>query len=525
MSYLSAPMSAPVWLALPPEVHSASLHAGPGPGPLLAAAEAWSSLGAAYASTAEELSGLLTTVQADAWQGSSAERYLAAHEPYLNWLSDSAANSATTAGLHQTTAGAYSTALAAMPTLAELATNHTVHATLVATNFFGVNTIPIALNEADYVRMWVQAAETMSVYQAVAGSALAAVPPTASAPPIVSPAGKTAATSASTATTTAPSPSWQDQLATLLSYYTQDFAQPLGELLYPGGWPFPAYPFASGIASWLSQIFPGLSPALASALGWTVFHTLVLIPPAVEAGVAAAIPALPAAGAIGAVGAVGAVDVSAPVGDPTPAMPVAGGTGTPISAGATVPAGSEVCPCADPIPSAGPTAPGAVSGGMPAGGGAAGSGPGAGFGSTPCLYLVSAASSSAKQATGSRRSRSSEEQATESQAAPGEAAAQRLAQKRRRHQRAKQRWYGDESMDMNIEITPAWGRLSGAAGVSESGAGALGFAGTVADTRRRAAGITVLTGDGLDTQPRMPMLPGSWGAEPGYRGSVWPAGQ
>ncbi|OUZ04945.1 putative PPE family protein PPE47/PPE48 [Mycobacterium avium subsp. paratuberculosis] len=177
-------MTMPIWAAFPPEVHSAALSSGPGPGSLLAAEQAWQALSAEYASAAAELGDLLAAVQAGTWQGPSAEAFVAAHVPYLAWLLQNSTNSTAAAREAETVAAAYTAALSAMPTLEQLATNHAVFAQLVATNFFGVNTIPIAQNEIEYLQMWLQAATTMAIYEAVSETAMTWKPPTAPPPQI-----------------------------------------------------------------------------------------------------------------------------------------------------------------------------------------------------------------------------------------------------------------------------------------------------------------------------------------------------
>ncbi|MGV0625498.1 PPE domain-containing protein [Mycolicibacter minnesotensis] len=178
-------MTVPLWLAIPPEVHSALLSSGPGAGPLLAAAQSWETLSIEYGLLATELGEVLDRVRAGLWQGPAAESYVLAHLPYLAWLNAAGAAAARGASRHAAVGAAYTAALAAMPTLAQLAANRTAHAALTATNFFGINTIPLVLNEADYGRMWLQAAATMTAYQAAGDAALAEVPAAVPAPRIV----------------------------------------------------------------------------------------------------------------------------------------------------------------------------------------------------------------------------------------------------------------------------------------------------------------------------------------------------
>lgn len=94
----------------------------------------------------------------------------AAFEPYLTWMVATIAIFEARSASAAAQGASYGTAVAATPTLGELAANHFTHGVLEGTNFLGCNTIPIGVNEFEYlVVLWNRAAEAMDEYSAATG--------------------------------------------------------------------------------------------------------------------------------------------------------------------------------------------------------------------------------------------------------------------------------------------------------------------------------------------------------------------
>jgi PPE-repeat protein len=548
-------MTAPIWMAAPPEVHSALLSSGPGPGSLLAAAAAWSSLSTEYSETAQELTSVLGGVQAGAWQGPSAEEYVAAHAPYLAWLDQASADAAAAATQQQIAATAYTTALAAMPTLGELAANHATHAVLLATNFFGINTIPIALNETDYARMWVQAATVMSTYQGVATAAVAATPQSTAAPAIVK-ANAVAADS-----TNSLPPDTEDQwnnflqeigftdfynnvlqplvndlatnpyLTTLFSGidpYLIELGNPLTfldpyNIAFALGYPMDIGSYVAYLSETFAYIGADLTAAWASgnpvsigltivfdtveAIGTIITDTIALLKTLLEQGLVliptflplltvplAPLAVLPlgASGLAGLAGLAGLYGIPAMPMLPTPSPMALALPPTPAPVPVPAPAPA---PAAVPVAAApaaiAPTAPPPTP-----------SAPPSVVTAQAYAYMVGGLTAAARRTASTSTTTKAAEPNAATAAAVAAAPPEGAPTRRRRRTKAEMIGRGYEYMDLEPEPTIE---------PSDRAAGTLGFAGTAhTATVTAPAGLATLTDDAFGGGPHMPLIPGTW---------------
>lgn len=149
------------------------MYAGAGSAPLMAAATAYANLAAEVSATATQWESIISLLTTEQWTGGGSAAAAAAAQPIVSYLTETASTLEQASAQATASAAAYEAAFAATVPPPVIAANRTLLATLVATNFLGVNSAAIAATEAQYAEMWVQDATMMATYQA--GSAAAGV--------------------------------------------------------------------------------------------------------------------------------------------------------------------------------------------------------------------------------------------------------------------------------------------------------------------------------------------------------------
>ncbi len=228
--------------ALPPEITSALIHTGPGATSMIDASPVWQQLGIELEQSAASYVSVLSLLTAD-WRGPSSMAMATAFEPYLAWLHATAAQCERVSESMRAATAAFELAHFTVVPPALVAANRTQLATLLATNFFGINLPAIAETEAEYSAMWVNNAAAMYRYAITSASNF--VPQQFSPPPAMAdPAGlATQANAAANSITTAASlPSPASIVSDILAFdpnagwfgYVSTW---LNQTFAAGGWP------------------------------------------------------------------------------------------------------------------------------------------------------------------------------------------------------------------------------------------------------------------------------------------------
>jgi PPE-repeat protein len=160
----------------PPEINSALIFGGAGPGPLLVAATAWDGLASDLSAAASSFRSVVSGLASGPWSGPASLSMAAAATPYMGWLSAAAGQAEAAASQARAAATAFESAQTATVLPAAVTANRVSLATLIATNILGQNTPAIALTELEYLEMWAQDVGAMVGYHAGAASAAATLP-------------------------------------------------------------------------------------------------------------------------------------------------------------------------------------------------------------------------------------------------------------------------------------------------------------------------------------------------------------
>ncbi|CAJ1494817.1 PPE family protein [[Mycobacterium] kokjensenii] len=159
------------YAALPPEINSGRLYAGPGSAPMMAVASAWRGLAAEISSALTSCETTITRLVDDEWMGPASVSMAAATKPYLAWLTDTATKAEEAATQATAAAAAFEAAHSATPPPAMITANRVQQKQLVATNVIGQNSAAIMAADAQYMQMWAQATDVMYGYAASSATA------------------------------------------------------------------------------------------------------------------------------------------------------------------------------------------------------------------------------------------------------------------------------------------------------------------------------------------------------------------
>ncbi|HEY1842020.1 MAG TPA: PPE domain-containing protein [Mycobacterium sp.] len=186
--------------ALPPEINSALMYSGSGSSSLQAAASAWNGLAAELSSAATGYDRVITELASDEWMGPASASMAGAAQPYVSWMTTTAAQAEQAAAQARSASAAYEQAFAATVPPPLVASNRALVSEMLQANVFGQYTPAISQLEGQYGEMWAQDSAAMYNY-AGQSAAAAQVTPFASPAATTNPAGTaTQAAAVSTAT-------------------------------------------------------------------------------------------------------------------------------------------------------------------------------------------------------------------------------------------------------------------------------------------------------------------------------------